>query len=352
MSQDTTQEIININENAASDSFRWGIIGFGKIALAHALGIRSAGHRLTCFSTSNALIQTGDARALKCNLGIDGYRFKVDDMFASSDYRDLLRFKNVDGFIICAPTLYHAEIALAVAAAGKHCLIEKPITMDPEKAQEVINVFEQSSGKVAVNQVLAGFPAFDFLLTRLKEMDMQDLASLEMRRNVSWSALEEEKAIAKDTGFVPDLGIHDLNLLLQRFEDLGVEIEASEWVHDMPQHCMLRATTQQLTDEQTITLDVGVSRRHSTFAHSWELELQDGSSYWFDGKDVWYEEIADKLPQKVELPLMSTEQVFGRILGIAEQYFTGKAPDCSFLNAQLATQTLRVFESDVINESE
>jgi predicted dehydrogenase len=45
-----------------------------------------------------------------------------------TDYRDLVESPEVDVVDICATTNAHAEIAVAAARAGKHVIVEKPLT--------------------------------------------------------------------------------------------------------------------------------------------------------------------------------------------------------------------------------
>lgn len=54
------------------------------------------------------------------------------------DVRDLVQLPDVGVVDICSPQQFHAEIALAAAAAGKHILTEKPIATVPADAQAMI----------------------------------------------------------------------------------------------------------------------------------------------------------------------------------------------------------------------
>src|SRR5660397_294126 len=47
------------------------------------------------------------------------------EVIVSPSLEDLL--DNVDAVSICVPTAYHYEVAVRVAEAGVHCLIEKPM---------------------------------------------------------------------------------------------------------------------------------------------------------------------------------------------------------------------------------
>lgn len=53
------------------------------------------------------------------------------------DYRELLADKEIDAVSICVWNNLHAEIVIAALDAGKHVLIEKPLSMTVEEAKEI-----------------------------------------------------------------------------------------------------------------------------------------------------------------------------------------------------------------------
>jgi myo-inositol 2-dehydrogenase / D-chiro-inositol 1-dehydrogenase len=52
---------------------------------------------------------------------------------------DLLGRSDIDAVVICAPTQFHAELAVAAADAGKHFYLEKPIATDAAGARRVVD---------------------------------------------------------------------------------------------------------------------------------------------------------------------------------------------------------------------
>lgn len=54
----------------------------------------------------------------------------------------------VDAVSICVPTKYHLEVAKRAIENGVHCLIEKPITLTVEEAEELVNLLD-TSGLIA-----------------------------------------------------------------------------------------------------------------------------------------------------------------------------------------------------------
>jgi len=63
-----------------------------------------------------------------------------------SDYRELLKDKNVEIISITAPNRLHAQITIDAAKAGKHVVCEKPLCMTLEEADAMI----EACGKAGV----------------------------------------------------------------------------------------------------------------------------------------------------------------------------------------------------------
>ena len=75
-----------------------------------------------------------------------GEAYGVDRLY--TDYRELLNEADIDAVSICTWNETHAEIAVAALKAGKHVLVEKPLSMTVEQALTVQKAAEES-GKVA-----------------------------------------------------------------------------------------------------------------------------------------------------------------------------------------------------------
>lgn len=66
------------------------------------------------------------------------------------DYRDLVKSKNVDAVIICTPTAYHSENAVAAAKEGKHVFCEKPIATNLRDAREMVKACSENRVKLQI----------------------------------------------------------------------------------------------------------------------------------------------------------------------------------------------------------
>lgn len=128
---------------------RFGIIGAGKpnqridgknlyhgVGEYHASAIKEFGELVAIASKSEY-----SARFLAKKFGVS---------CIYTDYRKLLERKDIDVVTIATPSGTHGEIAINAAHAGKHILIEKPIDVTVEKAENVIRECEKHKVKLAV----------------------------------------------------------------------------------------------------------------------------------------------------------------------------------------------------------
>lgn len=112
---------------AGEPSLRWGIVGPGWIAGEFATSLRAhTTQRLTAVGGRDL----GRAEAFAARYGIEN---------AVGSVEELVQHPEVDVVYIATPHSEHAAIGLAAIAAGKHVLIEKPITVT---AAEAASLFE------------------------------------------------------------------------------------------------------------------------------------------------------------------------------------------------------------------
>jgi predicted dehydrogenase len=62
---------------------------------------------------------------------------------ASEDYRDVLD-AGIDVCLVASPTAFHHEHAKAALEAGAHVLVEKPVTIEPADAWDLVETAERS----------------------------------------------------------------------------------------------------------------------------------------------------------------------------------------------------------------
>lgn len=80
----------------------------------------------------------------------DAYVRSFGIKLAVADYRKLADNKSIDTVCICTPPSTHADIALECLAGGKHVVCMPPISIDIDRAAEMISAADESDGQLFV----------------------------------------------------------------------------------------------------------------------------------------------------------------------------------------------------------
>ena len=127
---------------------------------------------------------------------------EVTDIAVSSE-NELI--EKCDAIIIAAPSSLHKSIAMKVARARKHLLVEKPIALSVEDAQEIVDAFDGTGKVLMVGHV----ERFNSAVMELEEViKNEEIIAINIERCSSMDTR------IKDTDVVYDLMIHDVDILL------------------------------------------------------------------------------------------------------------------------------------------
>lgn len=86
----------------------------------------------------------------------------------TQDWREAIRRDDVHAVIIATPNVFHAPIALAAAAAGKHVLTEKPMAMSGAEALQMYRAAEAAQVRHMTAFTYRFVPAFRYLAHLVK----------------------------------------------------------------------------------------------------------------------------------------------------------------------------------------
>lgn len=114
--------------------------------------------------------------------------------------------KGIDYCVVAVPTTYHEQVGLALAEAGIHALIEKPIAPDVASATRLVEAFETHGLVGAVGHIERYNPALQEARRRIANGDLGRVFQIATRRQGAFPA-----RIA-DVGVVKDLATHDIDL--------------------------------------------------------------------------------------------------------------------------------------------
>jgi predicted dehydrogenase len=119
---------------------------------------------------------------------------------------DLLDDPELDAIVIATPVPTHAELAIAVVQAGKHCFVEKPLATSAADAQRALEAAQAAQRILMVGHLLEYHPA----VSRLKELltsgelgelyylygNRQNLGKLRADENALWSLGAHDVSVA------------------------------------------------------------------------------------------------------------------------------------------------------------
>ena len=107
--------------------------------------------------------------------GLYGSEYTTDPM-------DIIRDPNVDMVSVCTPTITHAEIGLKALEAGKHVLVEKPMTNTLDEAKALISMAKEKNLKLTVGFVERFNPAVSKALELIKDGQIGEVLLAHARR--------------------------------------------------------------------------------------------------------------------------------------------------------------------------
>lgn len=125
----------------SSTSKRAGLIGCGAIAENHLAGYRKAG-------VDVVLVCDVDLQRAR-EFASHGIAVATSDIDTALGWRDV-QGQGLDLVSVCTPHPTHPQIVIAAAAAGLHVICEKPISIDLDAAQAMVDACEQAGVLLSV----------------------------------------------------------------------------------------------------------------------------------------------------------------------------------------------------------
>jgi predicted dehydrogenase len=194
---------------------RIGIIGLGIISAAHELGLESVQDKAEIVAICDINKERAIDRAAKYNARV------------YTRYEDILADKNVDVVDIILPHDLHYPVCKAALLAGKHVLMEKPMTINPNHSRELIEISQQKGIKFMVAENTRFVRAYLEIQSMLAEGKFGDIyliktfiAGTEIYRMIDPNNWKGRK-IGSGGGVIMDAAPHSFYLLRWLFGDIA-----------------------------------------------------------------------------------------------------------------------------------
>lgn len=144
------------------------------------------------------------------------------------EWRELVTAENVDLVSVVAPPYQHREVALAALEAGKHVLCEKPTTLSPLEAEELVSAAKARPDQLAlIDHELRFLPSWREARARIGELGRIRYAEVRYSspaRNDPGRAWNWWSDASRGGGIWGAVGSHFVDAL--RY--FGMEVEAAQ----------------------------------------------------------------------------------------------------------------------------
>ena len=212
---------------------RFGLIGLGQMGRHHARILTDSPQ----VDFVGAVDPGGDRhQAMRTGVVFD----EVDELLGSG----------IEAAVVAVPTAQHHEVALKLAAAGIHTLIEKPLADNVPRASEIRSAFDENGVLGAVGHVERFNSALQEMKRRLATGDLGRVISITTERVGPFPNR------IQDVGVVKDLATHDIDIAMWigggRFAEIGGQL-----AHKMGRpHEDLLMATGRLDNDIVVSMSV------------------------------------------------------------------------------------------------
>jgi predicted dehydrogenase len=137
---------------------------------------------------------------------LDGHRSALPGVVLTQNLDEVLRDRSIDALVVAVDAPAHHAVAKAALEAGKHVLVEKPLTVDVEHAQELTALAARVERQLMVGHLLIYHPAMALVKQLCDGGELGDVHYLYSQRlnlgiirsneNAWWSLAPHDIALA------------------------------------------------------------------------------------------------------------------------------------------------------------
>ncbi len=263
-----------------------GIVGIGFMGMIHYYGIqRAAGAEVVAICTRDPKKLSGDWTGIQGNFGPRGGIEDISNIRKYSEVNELLADEEIDLVDICLPTHLHKQVTMASLEAGKHTLVEKPISISIDDANELVQLAEkieatrkavlQNPCFLMVAHVLPFFAEYAYAKRVVEEGKYGKLLGAHFKRIISKPSWSRDVAdIEKSGGPGIDLHIHDTHFIQLL---CGVPDAVFSQGKIAKGNFVDYLTTQYIYNDKALSISCSsgaVSQRGRAFSHGFEIYLE------------------------------------------------------------------------------
>lgn len=145
-------------------------------------------------------------------------RMKYPHIVLTKDYRDLFKL-GLDAVVVATPPVTHYEIAKCCLEHGLHVLVEKPMTLNSQHAQDLISIAEARGLTLMVGHTFEYNTAVHELKKYIDSGELGEIFYMDTARlNLG--------LFQRDSNVLWDLAPHDISILLYLIDQPPISVSA------------------------------------------------------------------------------------------------------------------------------
>ena len=129
---------------------------------------------------------------------------------------DMVQAVQLDVVDICTPSYMHAEMAIYCLGKGLHVLCEKPMTINEQEAEKVLEAASKTDKYFMAAHVVRFMAPYVYLRSVIESGELGKLLRLDMKRISgipTWSWEDWMRKEDRSGGVITDLSIHDIDFV-------------------------------------------------------------------------------------------------------------------------------------------
>ena len=194
---------------------------------------------------------------------------------------EILHNRGIDGVVIATPDATHAEIAQRALEAGKHVLVEKPMTISAADGVRLVELAAEAGLTLMTGHILLYHPGF------LRLRDLARDGTLGSMRHIASKRHHIARGAPRHALW--DLGPHDVSMVLELTGCLPKEVaaQAATPVENAPP----QQVSLLLTYPDGLSADISLSAIHPVKLHQIIVAGTDAFGVFEDSQD-WQDKVS------------------------------------------------------------
>ncbi|MDQ0873573.1 putative dehydrogenase [Paenibacillus sp. V4I3] len=185
---------------------RLAVVGLGRVSKSHLPAVRELTDKIELV----ALVTRDEGK-------LQSEAEKWEGVKTYTSYDDAVNDPNIDAFLLLLPHDIHAEYSIKALRAGKHVLVEKPMAMNVQEAEEMAEAAEANNVTLMIGQSRRFYKPVMESIRQVREKAIGDLININamLLAHMDKPAADWWKDESKIGGFIiPLWGSHILDYML------------------------------------------------------------------------------------------------------------------------------------------